>query len=157
MAKDFYLLIDNVRSVYNVGSIFRTAEAVGVKKIFLGGISGVEKFGTSVKINPKIAKTALEGINLPWEHSENSFEKIKALKKEGIGIVSLEILPESVDFRQAKYQFPLCLVVGHERFGVDEQINHIADQTIQIPMFGGGKSLNVAVAAAVALYQIKFA
>lgn len=151
--KEIYLLIDNVRSLYNVGSIFRTSEAVGVKKIFLCGISAIEKFGETVRLNPRLAKTALEGLMVPWEYSENSLTKLKKLQKDGVQIVVLELTPKSVDFRKASYKFPLCLVVGHETLGVSSEINRMADLLIQIPMQGKGKSLNVAVATAVALYE----
>lgn len=152
--KEIYVLIDNVRSIYNVGSIFRTCEAVKVKKIFLCGISGVEKFGDTVKLNPRLAKTALEGINTPWEYAKDSLTKIQELKKSKIQIVALELTPKSVDFRKANYEFPLCLVVGHETLGISNKINAMAGLLIQIPMKGKGKSLNVSVATAVALYQI---
>lgn len=152
--KNIYILVDNVRSLHNVGSIFRTAEAVGVKKIFLSGISGIEKFGDTVKLNPRLEKTALEGLNLPWEYSEDALTKLIELKKSGVQIVSLELTPKSVDYRKASYKFPLCLVVGHETLGVSDEINKIADLVIQIPMLGKGKSLNVSVATAIALYQI---
>lgn len=154
MEKEIYLLLDNIRSAYNVGAIFRTAEAVGVKKIYLSGISGVEKFSDTVKLNPKVAKTALEGINVPWEYTENTIEKLNALKNKGVQIVSLELTEKSVDYKKANYKFPLCLVVGHEREGVSSQVNEIADLIIQIPMQGIGKSLNVSVALAVALFNL---
>lgn len=152
--KDIYLFLDNIRSAYNVGAIFRTAEAVGVKKIYLAGISGVEKFSDTVKLNPKVEKTALEGINLNWEYVADPLTKLSELKSRGVQIVSLELTPKSIDFRKMNYQFPLCLVVGHERVGVNDKINQIADQVVQIPMKGKGRSLNVAIATAIALYEI---
>lgn len=155
--RSVYILLDDVRSAYNVGSIFRTAEAVGVSKILLSGISGVEKFGNSVKLNPRVSKTALEGKSVPWEYTENPIKTLKQLKADGVKIVSLELTPQSQNFNEASYNFPLCLVVGHEREGVKEEINDLADLKIQIPMFGKGKSLNVSVAAAIALYRIKLA
>lgn len=155
MEKEIYLLLDNIRSVYNVGSIFRTAEAAGVEKIYLAGISGVEKFSNTVQLNPKVAKTALEGIKVPWEYVADPLEKLIEMKKAGIQLVSLELTAKSVDYRKAEYKFPLCLVVGHEREGVDDKINQIADLIIQIPMLGAGKSLNVSIATAVALYNLQ--
>lgn len=152
--KEIYILLDNVRSIFNVGSIFRTAEAVGVKKIYLAGISGVEKFGETIKLNPRVEKTALEGLKVPWEYTEDSLTKLKELKDSGVQVVSLELTESSVDFRKASYSFPLCLVVGHERQGISDEINEVADLIIQIPMKGEGKSLNVSVATAVALYEI---
>ena len=152
--KEVYILLDSVRSLYNVGSIFRTADAVGVKKIYLAGISGVEKFGETVKLNPRLAKTALEGLNVPWEYCEDAATKLKGLKKDGVQIVSLELTPKSVDYKSANYKFPLCLVVGHETLGVRDEINELAASIIHIPMLGKGKSLNVSIAAAIALYEI---
>lgn len=155
MKKEIYVLLNNVRSLYNVGAIFRTAEAADVKKIYLTGISGVEKFGQVAKLHPKVSKTALEGIKIPWEYQEDPIDLIKRLKENSVQIVSLELTEASVPYNKADYKFPLCLVVGHETRGVDGEINNLADLVVQIPMLGEGKSLNVSVATAVALYHLR--
>jgi len=155
MGKDIYLFLDSIRSLYNVGAILRTAEAVGVKKVFLGVYSGIERIGNKVQLHPKLAKTALDGLTVDWEFVENPLEKLKHLKKQGFQIVSLEQTPSSLHYKKALYKFPLCLVVGHEREGVNPQINSISDLIVSIPMFGKGKSLNVSVATGIALYEIK--
>lgn len=152
--KEIYLLLDNIRSLYNVGAIFRTADASRVSKIYLSGISGVEKFGTEVRLHPKLHKTALAGIEVPWEYVDEPLLKLKELKKQGVQLVSLEITEKSLDFRKAEYKFPLCLVVGHETLGVNDEINQMADVVIKIPMLGKGTSMNVSVATGIALYEI---
>lgn len=151
---EIYLLINNVRSLYNIGSIFRTADAVGITKIFLGGYSGVAKIGQKTDLHPKLSKTALAGINIDWEHCPNTLTKISELKRNGVKIYSLELTDKAISYDQTKYDFPLCLVVGHERDGVDQEIIEQSDETIYIPMNGAGKSLNVSVATAVAFYEI---
>jgi tRNA G18 (ribose-2'-O)-methylase SpoU len=153
--KELYILINNIRSLYNIGSIFRTAEAVGVNKIFLGGYSGVAKIGEKITLHPKLEKTALEGIHVPWQNCPDIIAKINDLKKNGITIYSLEITSGAQEYSKVKYKFPLCLVVGHEREGIEKEIINLSDQTIYIPMQGKGNSLNVSVATAVALYKIK--
>jgi tRNA G18 (ribose-2'-O)-methylase SpoU len=153
--KELYLLVDNVRSVYNVGSIFRTCGAVGISKIFLSGISGVEKFGQKVRLHPKVLKTALDGANVPWEYCADPVKKLKKLKEMSVEIISLEITDKSQNYTKVKYSTPLCLVVGHERSGVQDSLLKAADKIISIPMMGKGKSLNVSVATGVALFEIR--
>lgn len=153
--KELYILLDSVRSLYNVGSILRISEAIGVRKVFLGGISGIERIGEKIQLHPRLKKTALVGIDIDWEYVEYPIEKLKELKSKGIQIVSLELTSQSIDYTKATYKFPLCLVVGHERLGVGSEISKFSDQIIFIPMHGKGKSLNVSVAAAVALFHLR--
>lgn len=153
--KKIYVLIDNIRSVYNVGSIFRTSGAAGVSKIFLSGISGVEKFGQKAKLHPKVLKTALDGASVPWEYCEDSVKKLKELKGMGVEIISLEITDKSQDHTKVKYNLPLCLIVGHERLGVQDSLLKVTDKIISIPMMGKGKSLNVSVATGISLFEIR--
>lgn len=154
---ELYLFLDNVRSAYNVGSIFRTAEAFAIKKIYLGGISGIERFGNQVKLHPKVLKTALAGKIVPWEHVTDPIKKLSELKSSGVNIISLEISSDSTDIKNLKLKDPTCLVVGHEITGVEQGINSLANQKIKIPMYGKGKSLNVSVATGIALYYLKLA
>lgn len=149
-----YILINSVRSLHNVGAIFRTAEAVEIEKIFLGGYSGVVRVGDKYELNPKLKKTALEGINLPWEHCPDALNKIAELKKQGVKVVALELAANSIPYTDIKYDNNTCLVVGHERDGVETNILNIADKVVHIPMHGQGKSLNVAVATSILLYEI---
>lgn len=143
-----YALVDNVRSLHNVGSIFRTADGAGIQKLFLGGITGKPP-------QNEIHKTALGAEeNVAWEYSANPVEIIQKLKAEGVQIVVLEHTNRSVHFQQAEYQFPTCLVLGHEHYGISAEIISLADLAIEIPMYGLKGSLNVGVAFGIAAYEI---
>ncbi len=142
------VLLDNVRSLYNVGSIFRTSDAAGVEKIYLCGITGRPP-------RAEIHKAALGAErSVPWEYFENPVEIIQQLKAEGYRIIILEHTDQPLLYHQTKYKFPLCLVVGHEVTGVSDEVVALADMAIEIPMFGIKQSLNVAVAYGIAIYEI---
>lgn len=144
----FYVLLDNIRSLYNIGSILRTADGVGVDKIILTGI-------TANPPRKEISKTALGAEDMvPWEYIEDPLEAIKKLKQEGFLIIALEQTPVSLDYKTIEYKFPLCLVVGNEVEGVDKNILDECDTVVQIPMGGEKESLNVSVAFGVAGYEI---
>jgi len=142
------VLLDNVRSLYNVGSIFRTSDAAGVGKIYLCGITGKPP-------RAEIHKAALGAEqSVPWEYFENPVTIVRQLKEEGYRIVILEHTDQHQLYHKVSYQFPLCLVVGHEITGVSDEIVQLADLAIEIPMFGIKQSLNVAVAYGIAIYEI---
>lgn len=142
------VLLDNVRSLYNVGSIFRTSDAAGVEKIYLGGITGKPP-------RAEIHKAALGAEkSVAWQYFENPVEIIQKLKADGYQIVILEHTDQSQLYHKAKFKFPLCLVVGHEITGVSDEVIDLADLAIEIPMFGIKQSLNVAVAYGIAIYEI---
>lgn len=140
--------LDNIRSAYNVGSIFRTAEAIRAEKIILGGY-------TATPPHKEISKTALgaEAI-VPFEHAKNLPATLRQLKQNGFHIAALELTHESIDFTQAKLPYPLCIVVGNEISGVSDEVMKEIDSAIDIPMFGRANSLNVAVATGIALFQM---
>ena len=142
------VLLDNVRSLYNVGSIFRTSDAAGVEKIYLCGITGKPP-------RAEIHKAALGAEqSVPWEYFENPVQIIQKLKAEGYQIVILEHTDQPQLYHKVKYEFPLCLVAGHEITGVSDEVVDLADMAIEIPMFGIKQSLNVAVAYGIAVYEI---
>ena len=142
------VLLDNVRSLYNVGSIFRTSDAAGVEKIYLCGITGKPP-------RAEIHKAALGAENsVCWDYFENPVEIVQKLKTEGYRIVILEHTDQPQLYHKVKYEFPLCLVVGHEIIGVSDEVVELADMAIEIPMFGVKQSLNVAVAYGIAVYEI---
>jgi len=148
MNKEIYLVLDNIRSRENVGSIFRTADAVGVGKIYLCGI-------TPTPPHEKISKTALGAeACVSWEYRKQTWRLLEKLKKEGVGMVALEQTKESINLFKFKPKFPLVLVVGNEVKGLSSQILKHCDKKISIPMYGKKESLNVSVAAGVALYQL---
>ncbi len=143
-----FALVENVRSLYNVGAIFRTADGAGVTKLFLTGITGHPP-------QREIHKVALGADeNVPWEYFPESVILVEKLKHENIQIVVLEATDSSIPYDKADFRFPVCLVVGHEYNGVSQEIVKRADSLINIPMRGEKISLNVAVAFGIAVYEI---
>ncbi len=144
----FYVVVDNVRSLENVGSIFRTADALGVSKIFLCGITGVPS-------QQKISKTALGAEKtVPFEYHKQTWRLVDALKKDDMQIVVLEQSPKSILYTKFEPKFPLALVIGNEVKGVSPKVLKQAHKSIYLPMKGKKESLNVSVAFGVAGYQI---
>lgn len=145
-----YLIFDNIRSLYNVGAMFRTADAILVEKIFLCGITGKPP-------RKEIDKVALGAVEVvPWEYRENAKELIEELKKQGITICALELTDPNHHFKKISYPFPLALIVGNEVEGIDESLMPLVDMAINIPMLGRANSLNVATALGVAAYEILY-
>lgn len=146
------VVLDNIRSVHNVGSIFRTADASGCKKIYLCGITPgpVDKWGRAVKAFTKVSLSAEKTVN--WERVESTFELISILKKQGYKILALEQSKNSISIYEAKTPTKTALVVGPEVEGLGSQILDLADEIVEIPMFGKKESLNVSVAFGVAVY-----
>lgn len=144
----FYVICDNIRSLENIGSIFRTADALAVDKIFLTGICGQPP-------QPKISKTALGAEeNVPWQHYWQIWRLVDKLQKEKVSIVALEQTKNSLLYTQFKPKFPLALVIGNEIKGVSPAVLKRADQIIHLPMFGQKESLNVAVSFGVVGYYL---
>ena len=145
----FYVICDNIRSLENIGSIFRTADALAVDKIFLTGICGQPP-------HPKISKTALGAEeNIPWQHHWQIWRLIDKLKEEKVSIVVLEQTKNSLPYTQFKPKFPLALVIGNEIKGVSPSVLKRADQVIHLPMLGQKESLNVAVAFGITGYYLR--
>lgn len=152
--KKVYLILHNIRSAHNVGSIFRTAEAVGIKEIFLTGYtpSPLDKFGNFRK---DIEKTALGSEKkVLWEKSKNIKKLLDRLKKEKIEVIALEQNPSSLDYKEFVLNKPTAVLVGNEVRGVSSKILSKMDKIIEIPMMGNKESLNVSVACGVALFRI---
>lgn len=148
------LIIHNIRSAENVGSIFRTSDAAGVSKIYLTGYTPAptDRFGRAVS---KIAKTALGAEqSVPWEQYTDVFGLIKKLKADGTKVVALEQAEDSVPYDQYKVEGPTALLVGNEVDGVEEGVLGACDAIIEIPMKGQKESLNVSVAAGIALFYL---
>lgn len=146
--KSFYVICDNIRSLENIGSIFRTADALGVTKIFLCGISGTPP-------NHKIAKTALGAEKaIPFEYYKQTWRLIEKLKKDKVSIISLEQDKKSILYTKLHYRFPLALIIGNEVKGIPKKILEKSDKIIFLPMHGKKESLNVSVAFGVAGYEI---
>ena len=149
-------VLDNLRSVHNVGSIFRTANAVGIDKIYLCGTTPtpLDHKGLRRKDFAKVALGAED--TLEWEYYENTAECINNLKKEDCYIIALEQNENSVDYKAVDIinKKSVVFVVGHEVDGITKDILLLADVIIEIPMLGTKESLNVTIAFGVALYRI---
>lgn len=142
------VVLNNIRSLFNVGSIFRTADGAGVEKIFLCGYTGFPP-------QSQITKTALGAEDrVPWEHCQDVIKVIEQLKKDGYQIVLLEQLEQSIDYHDFIPPGPVCLVVGNEIEGVSEGILPYCDAAVEIAMAGMKNSLNVSVAFGVVAYHI---
>lgn len=145
------LLVHNVRSLWNVGAFFRTSDAFAVERIHLTGY-------TAQPPRLEITKTAIGAEKtVPWEHAGDPLPVVQALKAEGWTIVSLEIAEGAVALSSFTPKGNVCLVVGHELSGVPAEILALSDTIVKIPMLGGKESLNVAVAAGIALHHLRFA
>ncbi len=144
-----YIVLDNIRSVFNVGSIFRSADGAGsVKKIYLCGM-------TTPIDNPKLEKTALGATEMiDSEHYDTTHEALTELREKNIPIFSVELTDDAQDFQKVEYPEELALVFGHEKNGVDEEILQESDKKIYVPMRGKKESLNVANCASIVLYEI---
>jgi len=149
-------VIDNLRSVYNVGSIFRTSNAVGIKKIYLCGTTPtpLDNFGKPRKDFAKVALGAEDTIE--WEYIESTIECIENLKKENYYIISLEQAENAVDYKEVDIaeKEKVVFVVGAEVVGISEKVLAQSDVVAEIPMLGTKESLNVTIAFGVAVYRI---
>ncbi len=152
--REVRVLIHDIRSTHNVGSIFRTADAAGVSRVYLSGFSPtpLDKYGRERR---DIAKVSLGGEkSVSWEYTDNHFKLIKKLKKEEFEIVGLEQGENSVDYKKFKISKPILLIVGNEVAGMDKKVLSLCDKIVEIPMKGEKESLNVSVAFGVAIYRI---
>ncbi len=158
-----YVILENVRSLDNVGLIFRLCELSRVKKLFLCGITGRPRGGLKDKRPPweinrndaRIKKTSIYAVPYqPWEYCRRAIDIVKRLKKEGVNIICLEQTHASVDYRLGDYKSPLAIVVGHERRGVSQRVIDQADAVVEIPILGLGNSHNAAISAGILLYKI---
>lgn len=147
------LLLHNIRSTHNVGSIFRTADAAGVSQIFLSGYTPlpVDRFG---RIQKDIAKTALGAETfVPWEKVADVGKKIRALKSEGWRVVGVEQDTRAVDYRALPAHEKTLFILGNEVRGISPKLRAQCDTLIEIPMHGEKESLNVSVAAGIVLFS----
>ena len=147
------VLLDNIRSLYNTGSILRTADASGVDRVVLCGITPRPDQGGRQR--RAIAKTALGAENsVRWEYKPDAHAALRSLAAEGYQTVAVEISPDAVNLFEWTPRWPVCLVFGHEVDGVSSTLTTHVDTVIRIPMLGQKRSLNVATAAGVVLYEL---
>lgn len=147
--RQIYIICDNILDTYNIGSIFRLADAVSVKKIFLCG-------ATETPPNSRISKSAVGTDKwVPWQYSATAEAAILKIKDKisKIKVIAIEQGPDAIDYRKADFKEPIAFVVGHETSGVTKEALKACDQIVEIPMFGVNKSLNVMVSLAIVLYQ----
>lgn len=143
----FCALLENVRSLYNVGAIFRTSDAVLLEKLYLCGITGFPP-------RNEISKTALGAEEVvPWEYNDDAIKIVKKLKKKGYTIVAVELAHGSVEFTKAKYNFPACFIFGHEVNGISDELMEYVDMSVTVPMLGRANSLNVATCYGIIVYD----
>jgi 23S rRNA (guanosine2251-2'-O)-methyltransferase len=147
----FIVLLDNIRSVYNVGSIIRTCEGFGIREMILSGI-------TPTPDHPRMNKTGLGSIpKINWRYANNGVQEVHKLKENGYQIISLENTPNSLQLNQitkSGLQKHLCLAVGNENLGIDPEIQVLSNLVIAIPMSGDKESFNVSVAFGIAAYHL---
>jgi len=146
---EIHIVLDNIRSCFNVGSIFRSADGVGcVKKIYLCGI-------TADVGNPKLEKTALGATHMvSSQHYDTTQEALEEIRKQDIPIYSVEISKDAENFQKIRYPQKVALIFGHEKTGIGEDILQNSDKIICIPMRGKKESLNVANCATAILYEV---
>jgi tRNA G18 (ribose-2'-O)-methylase SpoU len=142
-----YCLIENIRSLYNVGSIFRTSDALRLTCLYLTGYTGKPP-------RKEIDKTALGSVEtVPWKYFHDPLQAIAELKSQKISIIALEHTNKSIPYYQFVFKFPFCLMLGNEVEGLSKELIAQANSAIEIPMYGLKQSLNVTVAYGIVMYH----
>lgn len=155
-----FLVLDNVLDTYNIGSIFRLADAVAAEKVYLCG-------DTLTPPNPRIKKASIETWKwVDWQYAETAVAAISHLRQDyggqasiknqisNIKIIAVEQDARSKPFDEVAYKLPLAIVVGNETTGVSKDVLDIADTIVELPMWGVNKSLNVMVSLGIVLYEV---
>lgn len=153
--QDIAVLLHNIRSAHNVGSIFRTSDGAGVSKIYLSGYSPtpVDRFGNERK---DIAKVALNSQKfVPWEYEKNPYSVIASLRAKGWRIVGVEQDARATDYRKFRTKKPTLFIFGNEVRGISPSLRAHCDDLVEIPMNGKKESLNVSVAAGIILFSVR--
>jgi len=149
-----FLILNNIRSVINVGAIFRTADAIGINKIYLVGYTPapVDRFG---RLRNDIKKSALGAEeSVDWESVENIKDLITDLKKRGVEILALEQDEKSIDYKNIEIEKNVAVIVGNETEGIEKEVLEMCDQVLEIPMVGEKESLNVSVSTGILLFRL---
>ena len=148
--RSIVLILQNIRSLHNVGSLFRSADVFGVRKIYLCGYTGVPP-------RREIEKVALGAETwVPWEHRARAADVVRALRRQGYQVIALETGKGSRPIQRAVFGEKTALIVGNEVTGVTPPVLRLADCILRIPLFGKKESLNVSVAAGVGLFAVRF-
>lgn len=147
---EIYIILDNILDTYNIGSIFRLADAVAAKRVYICGSSETPP-------NHRIKKASINTTEVvDWSYSETAVKAINDLRLEisGIQVVAVEQLEGSTDYKKYEYRMPIALVIGHETSGVSKEVLELCDGIVELPMFGVNISLNVMVSLAIVLYKV---
>lgn len=145
-----YIILDNVLDTYNVGAIYRLADAAAVRKIYLCG-------ATETPPNPKIKKASVSTWKwVEWEYATTALEAVEKIQitNPKLQIIAVEQDKRSIPLTKLDVGFPVALVVGNETYGVSKDVLKIADEIVELPMYGVNKSLNCMVACGIVLYRI---
>ena len=148
--QEIYIVLDNVLDTYNVGSIFRLADAVAAKKIYLCG-------STEIPPNTRIKKASINTTEwVEWTYKDSATSAINHIRStiNDIQVVAIEQSKKSIQYDEFDYKLPICLIVGNETTGVSPEVINLADAIVEIPMFGVNKSLNVMVSLGIVLYEV---
>ena len=144
------VVLNSIRSSYNVGSIFRTSDGVMIEKLYLCGY-------TPYPPKKEVLKTALGSeLSVDWTYEENPSDVVKKLKEKGYTICSLEQTDSNISYTEInKKDFPICLIIGNEISGVGQELIELSDISIEIPQYGIKQSLNVAVAYGISIFELR--
>lgn len=146
--KKLHVIVDNIRSAYNVGSIFRTSDGAGVQEIHICGISPTPEI-------EKVNKTALGSTqSVKWQYHISVQKALEYFKEKNIPIYAIELTDNSIDYREVEYPEELAIILGHETEGIKEEIISQCNSAISVPMRGKKESLNVATVAGIIIYKI---
>ncbi|HVZ67181.1 MAG TPA: TrmH family RNA methyltransferase [Patescibacteria group bacterium] len=146
---ELYIILDNVLDTYNVGAVFRLADATGAKKIYLCGY-------TETPPNTRIKKSSINTVDLTeWEHFDKTIDAINDLRSKikDIKIISIELDKKSIDYTKADYSYPVALIIGNETHGISQDVMDASDQIVELPMLGVNVSINTMVSLAIILYK----
>jgi tRNA G18 (ribose-2'-O)-methylase SpoU len=143
------VVLDSIRSAFNVGGIFRTAECFGVERMILCGY-------TPLPDQPQVKKAALgTDARLAWRYEEEILSGIKQLKASGVTCYALETVAHAPTVAETPWKFPAALILGNERFGLNPEVVAACDSVVRIPLFGLKNSLNVVSAFSITAYEIR--
>lgn len=147
--RPIYFILENIYDTYNIGGLFRLADALAIEKIYICGESEIPP-------NSKIKKASIGTYKVvPWEYRKTAGEAIEELTTNHqllITVIAVEQAKNSIPYQKADYTSPVALILGNETYGVTEETLKLVDQIVEIPMFGVNKSLNVIVSAAIVSY-----
>lgn len=147
--RPMYFILENIYDTYNIGGLFRLADALVIEKMYICGESEIPP-------NSKIKKASIGTYKVvPWEYKKSASEAIADLRfKNKIQIIAVEQAKNSIPYQKADYASPIALILGNETYGITEETLKLCDQIVEIPMWGINKSLNVIVSAAIVSYSI---